>query len=43
MNHGKNKITAVEFMNKMDLKKNTFYKIMKDYEAVRHSNSVFLN
>ncbi|MGW6302639.1 recombinase family protein [Peribacillus butanolivorans] len=28
----KNEITAVEFMNKMDLKKNTFYKIMKEYE-----------
>jgi DNA invertase Pin-like site-specific DNA recombinase len=32
----KNEITAVEFMNKMDLKKNTFYKIMKEYEASRH-------
>ncbi|PGY07113.1 recombinase family protein [Bacillus sp. AFS031507] len=32
----KNEITAVEFMNKMDLRKNTFYKIMKEYEAVRH-------
>lgn len=32
----KNEITAVEFMNKMDLKKNSFYKIMKEYEAGRH-------
>ncbi|MCM3724278.1 recombinase family protein [Neobacillus cucumis] len=32
----KNEITAVEFMNKMDLKKNTFYKIMKEYEVSRH-------
>jgi DNA invertase Pin-like site-specific DNA recombinase len=32
----KNKITAVEFMNKIDLKKNTFYKIMKEYETNRH-------
>jgi DNA invertase Pin-like site-specific DNA recombinase len=32
----KNEITAVEFMEKMDLKKNTFYKIMKEYEASRH-------
>ncbi|MDQ0199867.1 DNA invertase Pin-like site-specific DNA recombinase [Neobacillus ginsengisoli] len=32
----KNKITAVEFMNKMDLKKNSFYKIMKEYESGRH-------
>jgi len=29
----KNEITAVEFMNKMDLKKNSFYKIMKEYEV----------
>jgi DNA invertase Pin-like site-specific DNA recombinase len=32
----KNEITAVEFMNKMDLKKNTFYKIMKEYEVSSH-------
>jgi DNA invertase Pin-like site-specific DNA recombinase len=27
-----NQITAVEFMNRMELKKNTFYKILKEYE-----------
>jgi DNA invertase Pin-like site-specific DNA recombinase len=27
-----NEITAVEFMGKLDLKKNTFYKIVKQYE-----------
>lgn len=26
-------ITAVEFMTRLDLKKNTFYKIIKEYEA----------
>jgi hypothetical protein len=30
------KITAVEFMRKMGLKKNTFYKIIKEFEAKRH-------
>ncbi|MBV7509479.1 recombinase family protein [Bacillus sp. sid0103] len=32
----RSEITAVEFMNQMGLKKNTFYKIMKEYEASRH-------
>jgi hypothetical protein len=27
-----NQITAVEFMNRMELKKNAFYKILKEYE-----------
>ncbi|WP_337035786.1 recombinase family protein [Paenibacillus illinoisensis] len=27
-----NELTAVEFMRKLDLKKNTFYKVMKEYE-----------
>ncbi|KAG3106289.1 hypothetical protein PC123_g6 [Phytophthora cactorum] len=26
------KLTAVEFMRKLDLKKNTFYKIVREYE-----------
>lgn len=28
----KRKITASEFMNKLNLKRNTFYKIVKEYE-----------
>ncbi|MGV3463698.1 MAG: recombinase family protein [Heyndrickxia sp.] len=28
----RNEITAVEFMNKINLKKNTFYKVLKQYE-----------
>lgn len=27
-----NELTAVEFMRKLDLKKNTFYKVLKEYE-----------
>ncbi|WP_413301951.1 hypothetical protein AA0X95_22820 [Bacillus sp. 1P10SD] len=30
-----NEITAVDFMNQMELKKNTFYKIIKEYEGNR--------
>jgi DNA invertase Pin-like site-specific DNA recombinase len=32
----RNEITAVDFMNQMGLKKNTFYKIIKEYEGSRH-------
>lgn len=31
----RNEITAVDFMNQMELKKNTFYKIIKEYEGNR--------
>lgn len=29
-----NELSAVEFMKKLDLKKNTFYKVMKEYESL---------
>lgn len=30
-----NKLSAVEFMKKLDIKKNTFYKIIKEYEGLK--------
>lgn len=32
-------ITAIDFINQLELKKNTFYKIIKEYERVGTSNS----